>query len=492
MLIIKFRIGKENNLKKGDRFMKRIMVMAVVVIAVSLSFLSSGVFAATEAGKISLSPHIGGYIFQNQQNINSDPTLGIGIGYGLTDRFGIEGTVDHIHTATKGSTESNADVYLYRLDGLFHFNLADDVKPYIAAGVGFINTDISPSDVNVNESIDNTDFMANAGLGIKIFITDSFLARGDFRLVGNLDDSKSNMLYTVGISYLFGGKKAEPAPYVAPAPQAPADTDGDGVIDSLDKCLGTPAGVSVDTNGCPLDNDGDGVYDYLDKCPGTPKGAAVDMNGCPLDSDGDLVYDYKDKCPNTPKGSAVDVNGCSLDSDADGVLDINDKCPNTPAGVAVDTNGCPLDSDGDGVADYLDKCPGTLSGIQVDAAGCPVAITEKVSIELSVEFEFNSAEVKNVYGEHIKKVANFLATYPNVNAVIEGHTDGVGSDAYNMKLSQKRAENVMKYLAGHGIAPERLKAEGFGESRPIADNNTDEGRQKNRRVVAVISTVVTK
>lgn len=462
----KLRIDRQINLLKGDRFMKRIMVLAVVVIAVSLSFLSSGVMAATEAGKISLNPHFGGYIFQNQQKINSDATLGFGIGYGLTDRFSIEGTVDHVNTSTKGSTDSNVDFYLYRLDGLFHFNLADDVKPYIAAGIGFMNTDIKRSDVNVNTPTDSTDFMANAGLGVKIFITDSLLARGDFRLVGNLDDSKSNFLYTVGLSYLFGGKKAEPAPYVAPVIESPApapsDSDGDGVYDADDKCPNTPAGVLVDMSGCPLDNDGDGVYDYLDKCPGTPKGVAVDMSGCPLDSDGDGVADHLDKCPGTPKGAPVDMTGC------------------------------PLDSDGDGVADYLDKCPGTLSGIQVDMTGCPVPITEKVSIELNVEFEFDRAEVKNIYGEHITKVANFLSTYPDVNAVIEGHTDSKGTDAYNMKLSQQRADNVMKYLVAKGISASRLTAKGFGESMPISDNNTDEGRQKNRRVVAVISTVVTK
>ena len=92
--------------------------------------------------------------------------------------------------------------------------------------------------------------------------------------------------------------------------EGPVDSDGDGVIDSLDQCPDTPKGVVVDSSGCPLDSDGDGVPDYLDKCPDTPKGVTVGSKGCPLDSDGDGVYDYLDQCPNTPMGASVDIRGC--------------------------------------------------------------------------------------------------------------------------------------------------------------------------------------
>jgi OOP family OmpA-OmpF porin len=90
----------------------------------------------------------------------------------------------------------------------------------------------------------------------------------------------------------------------------PLDSDGDGVVDSLDQCPNTPRGVRVNAKGCPLDSDGDGVYDYLDKCPNTPRGVTVDARGCPLDSDGDGVYDYLDKCPGTPRSAKVDRRGC--------------------------------------------------------------------------------------------------------------------------------------------------------------------------------------
>jgi OOP family OmpA-OmpF porin len=141
----------------------------------------------------------------------------------------------------------------------------------------------------------------------------------------------------------------------------------------------------------------------------------------------------------------------------------------------------------------MDKCPDTLMGITVDKDGCPVPIKEKVSIELNIEFEFDKAEIKSAYHKHLQKVANFLKTYPDIKVVIEGHTDSIGTDSYNMKLSGRRAESVRRSLVEvYRVPGGRLEAKGFGESVPVAGNDTDEGRQRNRRVVAVISTIVTK
>ena len=183
----------------------------------------------------------------------------------------------------------------------------------------------------------------------------------------------------------------------------------------------------------------------------------------------------------------------TLDSDGDGVTDNLDLCPNTPKGVKVDRVGCPIDLDGDGVLDTLDKCPNTPKGIKVDSVGCPIAIPEKVSITLLVEFDFDKANVKPMYDSDIEKVANFLNAYPNTTAELEGHTDSKGTDEYNMKLSQRRAESVKKYLVEKfNIDASRLTAIGHGESQPVATNDTDEGRQRNRRVVASIVTTIMK
>lgn len=183
-----------------------------------------------------------------------------------------------------------------------------------------------------------------------------------------------------------------------------------------------------------------------------------------------------------------------MDSDGDGVLDSRDRCPDTPEGAPVDTRGCPLDSDGDGVYDYLDKCPHTARGTEVDRNGCPLPPTEeKVSIQLHVEFDFDQAKVRANYHDHLRKGADFLEMYPETVAVLAGHTDNVGTERYNLELSRKRAENVKNYLIKNfGVPASRLITRYFGESSPVAANNTDEGRQKNRRVDADISAIVIK
>jgi OOP family OmpA-OmpF porin len=150
-----------------------------------------------------------------------------------------------------------------------------------------------------------------------------------------------------------------------------------------------------------------------------------------------------------------------------------------------------IDSDGDGVFDSRDKCPNTPKGIKVDSDGCPIPLKEKISITLIIEFDYDKAEVKSVFHKDIEKVANILKAYPEKDLELEGHTDSIGSDAYNMKLSKRRAESVKKYLVDvFGIKDSRITTVPFGESKPVATNDTAEGRQKNRRVIANIETVI--
>lgn len=280
----------------------------------------------------------------------------------------------------------------------------------------------------------------------------------------------------------------------------PIDMDGDGVPDYLDRCPNTPKGALVGADGCELDSDGDGVPDARDQCPNTPKGIPVDASGCPLDSDGDGVPDYLDKCPGTPKGTRVNAEGCSLaDQDGDGIPDELDKCPGTPAGIPVGPDGCPLDSDGDGVPDYLDECPKTPPGAKVlpngcaltgdcrtprpgeavDADGCAI---DRNFILKGVKFEFDSDRLTAAAKEILNEVAETLQAYPNVDVELEGHTDSLGSDTYNLGLSERRANSVKTYLSGRGVEGKRMTPVGYGESRPIDSNETEGGRENNRRV----------
>lgn len=197
----------------------------------------------------------------------------------------------------------------------------------------------------------------------------------------------------------------------------------------------------------------------------------------PVDSDGDGVADGDDQCPDTPQGVKVDDKGCPLDSDGDGVADYMDKCPDTPKGAPVDANGCPLDSDGDGVADYMDKCPNTPAGATVDSEGCL-----KELILRNVHFELNSAQLTTESRETLAPIADALKDRPDIKElVVVGHTDSSGSASYNQQLSEKRAQSVADYLESAGVKV-KITAKGMGETSPVADNSTTEGRAENRRV----------
>ncbi len=267
---------------------------------------------------------------------------------------------------------------------------------------------------------------------------------------------------------------------------ARVDTDNDGIPNISDKCPNTAAGISVDSTGCMLDFDKDGVADNLDKCPNTPAGIPVDSTGCPMDFDKDGVADYLDKCPNTQRGAEVGPNGCMLDSDKDGIADFKDKCPGTPAGHAVDSTGCLPDFDKDGVADIIDKCPNTLPGVRVDGEGCPINKKEDLDqLKKGIQFKTGSAKLtKNSYST-LNDIADLMNKIPEANLEVQGHTDNKGSDAKNQKLSESRAQAVVTYLQKRGVNSDRLRAVGYGPSKPIADNGDAAGRAQNRRVELV-------
>lgn len=311
------------------------------------------------------------------------------------------------------------------------------------------------------------------------------------------------------VVYYFTGK---PAPAPAPVMEAekPGDLDLDGVADPDDKCPDTPVGATVDAKGCEPDTDMDGVIDREDRCPGTPAGSKVDQfgcipdedidddgvlndkdkcpdtaigvkvgeDGCDLDPDKDGVPRPKDKCPDTPPGVRVNADGCDADPDKDGVPTPRDKCPDTPAGVKVDVHGCDADPDRDGVLTGKDKCPDTPRGVKVNKDGC-AAFQTRMS---KVHFKSGSAELSRDAQEILKAVAADLQEIPGVKLEIQAHTDSVGKDRANLKLSQRRAESVLVFLLNQGINPDRLKARGYGESRPVDTNDTPKGRANNRRV----------
>lgn len=274
------------------------------------------------------------------------------------------------------------------------------------------------------------------------------------------------------------------------------DSDGDGIADNFDRCPEVAGMVKHD--GCP-DADGDGIPDNQDTCPSLP--GPLSNNGCPepKDSDGDGFTDDKDFCPTEPGP----INGCpqpkESDKDNDGVPDKNDPCPNKAGSLG----GCP-DSDNDGIADNQDKCP-EIAGVPAKG-GCPEEkIVEKpapvnpappkvekkeiteareklATAARAVQFESAKAILKDASYDVLDEVVALMRQNATYSLSISGYTDDVGDDEANLKLSQDRAKACYDYLIFRGVKADRIRFAGFGEARPIATNETNEGRELNRRV----------
>ncbi|WP_394758495.1 thrombospondin type 3 repeat-containing protein [Flavobacterium sp.] len=374
------------------------------------------------------------------------------------------------------------------------------IRPYVFAGVGAILFD---NQLNFHqEKYDYVLPSAGAGINFRLSpeimlnLQETFLFSNKDRRDGvdngttDFKSKDSYLTHMVGLTYNIGHSK---------------DSDNDGVSDKIDNCPETPAGVIVDKKGCPLDKDNDGVYDYLDNCPDQAGPQA--LNGCP-DADGDGIADASDKCPN--QAGTIALNGCP-DADNDGVADIDDKCANTKSGTKVDTKGCPIDSDNDGVMDDMDRCPDVAGVIALKGCpdtdgdgianlddkcpnvkgtaenkGCPeIAKADIVRITYigsKIFFENNSDKLKVASLSQLDELSKILYKYEGANLTIAGHTDSVGADDFNMTLSQKRSESVRQYLIGKGISDARLISIGYGETQPVATNNTSLGKAKNRRV----------
>lgn len=254
------------------------------------------------------------------------------------------------------------------------------------------------------------------------------------------------------------------------------DTDKDGVKDALDECP-TVAGLK-EFKGCP-DTDGDGIKDDEDACPEVP--GSREYQGCP-DKDADGVFDFLDACPEV--AGPKENNGCPWpDTDGDGLLDKDDDCP-TLAGPKTN-KGCPIkDTDSDGTVDKDDDCPNTPG--PKDNKGCPVIEQEIIEVLKTafdnLEFETAKDIIKEESKPSLDELAAVLLKKSTWKLEIAGHTDNVGDDDKNLVLSKKRAESLKNYLVSKGVEATRLTTLFFGETKPIADNNTPEGRKKNRRV----------
>ena len=502
-----------------------------VLAAVTIATLSAARAARSEPGGLHLNiTPFGGYAdWAKDVNLDDRPMFGGRVGLGLGRHLGVEGyyswlnththygTGDSLFVGSPASRSPHSDQSIRGYGADLTLNLFPSIvfDPYVLGGwhEEKIKADLAGTEIFQNG--------LEVGGGVKLGLGHKAALRLELRdkfwkfpspPVPNPpgDKSISNLFYSGGIQISLGGSSHPkdsdkdgvsdkddkcpntPLGAVVDASGCPIDTDGDGVPDGIDQCSNTPKGAVVDARGCPIDTDGDGVPDGIDQCANTPHGTAVDARGCPLDSDNDGVTDDKDKCPNTPAGAKVDATGCPIDSDGDGVPDGIDQCPGTPPHTQVDARGCAIDSDGDGVTDDKDKCPNTPPNVKVDSDGCPIELSEKET-ELLDKGRITTREIHFVTAKWdilpesqpvIDDIGKILIQWPQLRIEIGGHADARGSDAYNMDLTQKRAQAVLDYLLAHfpQINKEQYVAKGYGKRKPVASNKTVEGMAKNRRV----------
>jgi outer membrane protein OmpA-like peptidoglycan-associated protein len=351
--------------------------------------------------------------------------------------------------------------------------------PYIYLGIG-------ASSIKDDVVTNGTTYLKQVtGVGFNFWLTENvglnFQGAYDYVITPKLSTTNEKrddyMHYTMGVKFRFGAKDTDKDGVKDKddlCPEIPGkvelagcpDKDNDGIADKDDACpdvAGKP-----EFKGCP-DTDGDGIIDSEDACPlvAGPK----ELKGCP-DKDGDGVADKDDKCPDV--AGKKELAGCP-DKDNDGIADKDDACPDVK-GLAK-FQGCP-DTDGDGIADKDDKCP-EVAGIAANF-GCPEV--KKFEYYKVVYFGTNKSVPLTKYTKDLDEVVTIMNDHSDVSVNVEGYADSQGNDAYNMKLSEKRADYVIKYLVKKGIAKERLVKKFFGEGNPVGDNATAAGRDQNRRV----------
>lgn len=344
---------------------------------------------------------------------------------------------DSVYMSRKQAGDQRQKKLLAELDARINFNILPK-QNYIASPYIFAGLTLAHHPINFG-----VDVPIGAGVNFKL-TPELYLNLESAYKIAITDHDQNHFQHVIGFNYWFKPGYKKPVENFADL-LPPPDMDKDGVTDSLDKCPTIPG--SADLDGCP-DSDNDGIADNEDECPLVAGTAA--MHGCP-------------------------------DSDNDGIADNVDKCPYV-AGTA-DRGGCPVpDKDNDGYADDIDKCPDQYSKTN---NGCPeikqevIALVEKAA--RSVYFETGKATLKKVSYRSLDQVVSILKQDPSLFIDISGHTDNVGNDDLNMRLSQERADACKNYLISRGISESRITAKGYGETMPIADNKTATGRAQNRR-----------
>jgi outer membrane protein OmpA-like peptidoglycan-associated protein len=397
--------------------------------------------------------------------VADDPTLtspknaglfGLRLGFVLHPLFALE-----LEGVALPTSDRQFDFSAFLVATRVHLRLdiptGSEFTPFVLAGIGGL-TVLSTEGTAYSELKKDTDFVFHFGAGVRYAISDLVHVRLDGRLLETPNTKSKGVSadweFSAGLGFTFGGSPPPPPP-----PPPVADSDKDGIPDATDKCPNEPG--PRDNGGCPdKDRDKDTVVDRKDKCPDVA--GLPERDGCPApDQDKDGILDDKDKCPTEPedKDGFEDEDGCpDPDNDKDGIADTSDKCPNEP-----ETKNGYQDEDG---------CPDEI----------PAAVQKFTGVIKGITFRRNSADIKASSFPLLKEAVKVLKDVPTLRIEISGHTSTDGRREFNVKLSKKRAEAVKAFLTAAGIDENRVLTVGYGPDKPIEDNSTKAGMEKNRRI----------
>lgn len=407
-------------------------LIGIVLAALILS--ATAAFGAVKEGDLSISPVIGGYTFEGKQHLDTSLVYGVRAGYNFTNAFGAEALFDYA-LAKSNNGKGKADLYRYGGDLLYHFMPDNRLVPYVAAGFSGINFYGAHMNRNTRGALDY-------GVGLKYFINDNIALRGDVRhiLYSYSSTIYNNLEYTLGAYIPFGGVKPAPKP-VEPPP-----------VQQATQPKAAPAAPQIVVEPAPKPSS------TLSVVPATvTKGQSARLNWTSLNAD---------KCDIKPGIGPVPVQGDTVitpDSDASYTLTCAGEGGTSTSSAAIAV---------------------TMPPVKMSAkkAKAMERFCNKPAV-VSVLFDTNKAVIKPKYTADINELGEFLQDFPNAKGEISGHTDNVGGKAFNIKLSQRRADSVKQYIQKNfSIAPERLTIKGFGFSKPVASNKTKAGKAKNRRI----------
>ena len=398
------------------------MKVTILLVAGLVMTLTTMASAGNKKGDFSVSPVIGGLSFKSDADLKYSTLYGGRLGYNFTNALGIEALFDYARPEFQNESET---LYYYRYGGelLYHFMPEKKFVPYIAAGAAGMNFNHDAADTKGGHTKEIFDY----GLGAKYFVTEDVAFRVDVRHLFNSANQELN--YTVGLYIPFGGAPAK----LADPPPAPVNV-------AKELAPLPPAAPLAGLSASPAS---------------VMKGETSTLS---------WVSQNAKSCDIQPGIGPVAVKG---------------TMPVTPGDTTKYTINCTGDG---GTAKSFASVEVLKPAPVVSKAGA--RFCNKPAI-IRINFDVDKYNIKPQYHKELKTVGDFLKEFPKSHGEIAGHTDSTATNAYNQKLSERRANSVKEYIIKNfGIASERISSKGYGEDRPIATNETREGKAKNRRIEA--------